>query len=68
MASEKEKLDTQTILEAHQKWLDSGGQQGQRANLQEADLERAHLEGADLRRAHLQGANLRGANLRGANL
>ena len=53
MAPEREKLDTQTILEAHQKWLDSGGQQGQRANLQEADLERAHLEGADLRRAHL---------------
>ncbi len=61
------------ILEAHRKWVESEGKEGERANLyranlQEADLRGAKLQGADLRGANLQGANLGGANLQGANL
>jgi len=71
------------ILEAHRKWVESEGKEGERANLyranlqeanlyranlQKADLYRANLQGADLREANLQGANLREANLQGADL
>ena len=50
------------ILEKHQKWL-QGEPGGERANLQDANL-----QGADLQRANLQGANLRWANLKGADI
>lgn len=66
------------ILERHKLWLDTEGEEGERADLQEAnlrganlqraDLQRANLQEADLRGAYLQWANLRGANLRGATL
>lgn len=60
------------ILKKHKDWLE-GESDGERANLQNADLRRANLQiadlrGADLRFANLQNANLRFANLRGANL
>ena len=56
------------ILDDHQLWLESGSNQGKRADLPGADLRGAHLEGADLRGANLRGAHLEGADLRGANL
>lgn len=71
------------ILEQHQKWLESHGQEGERADLSGADLEGADLPGvnlqaallrktnlrrADLLLADLQGASLMQANLEGANL
>ncbi len=66
------------ILEAHRKWVDSEGKEGEKAsligvNLQGASLIGANLQGASLSRANLQGANLIRANLQeailiGANL
>jgi len=71
------------ILEAHRKWVESEGKEGERAdlsganlsgaylfraNLQWAPLREANLQGAELWGANLQGANLRGANLQGVNL
>lgn len=66
----------QEILAAHTQWLYGNG--GERASLQDADiqganlqraaLERAGLEGTNLQRVELQGADLRGANLQRADL
>ncbi len=56
------------ILEAHEKWLESDGKEGEKANLARTNLIRANLQGANLFRANLQGASLHGANLEGANL
>ena len=70
--------ELENILEAHRKWVESEGKEGERANLGWANLQvaylfEANLEGADLRGANLEGADLAGANLqkaalRGANL
>ena len=66
------------ILDEHKKWLQSNGEEGQKAYLCEADLREAdlceanlceaNLRGADLCGADLCGADLRGADLRRANL
>ncbi len=66
------------ILEAHRKWVESEGKEGERAylfeaNLQGAALFAANLQGAalfaaNLQEAYLDEANLQGAKLRGANL
>ena len=61
------------ILDEHKKWLQSNGEEGQKANLCGADLRganlrEANLRGADLREADLREADLYGADLRGANL
>jgi hypothetical protein len=61
------------VLEAHKKWLESDGKEGQRANLRranltDADLTDADLTAADLRRADLRGADLTDADLRAADL
>ncbi len=61
------------ILEAHRKWVESEGKEGERAdlggaNLQGANLYEANLQGADLSQADLQGAYLDRANLQEANL
>ena len=61
------------ILEAHRKWVESEGKEGERAdlfeaNLQEAYLDEANLQGAYLREANLQGAKLSEADLQGAKL
>jgi hypothetical protein len=61
---DKEKLDN--ILSEHKTWV--GGEGGERANLQGADLHWADLHGANLRWANLHGADLHGADLRWANL
>ncbi len=51
------------ILAAHETWLETGGEEGE-----PADLSRANLQGADLGFANLQSANLRSAKLQGAFL
>lgn len=56
------------ILQAHQSWLKSKGQNGQRADLSQAGLVDADLPGANLEEANLQNAELASANLSGANL
>ena len=69
VVSEKQKITQkklQGILDNHKSWL--MGDEGKRANLQDADLQYANLRGANLQDANLQDANLRGAHLRGANL
>ena len=55
------------ILELHKKWLNDD-EDGERADLHDADLFWANLTGADLRGADLSCANLSGANLYHANL
>ena len=67
----KEKLAE--ILEGHNLWVQSGENEGERANLSDhdlivADLCCAILSGANLKRAILSGANLFEANLQKANL
>ena len=61
------------LLKDHQKWLESEGREGKRADLrnailQEADLHDLNLQGADMQNARLSVADLMGANLRLANL
>ena len=65
--------ELKTILDQHKLWLDSGEQDGKRAdiyrgNLRGAILKGANFSGADLSGASLFGANLSGAKLSGANL
>ena len=62
----KEELDK--IIDNHKKWLQSGGEEGERANLHSANLRSADLRYADLRSANLHSADLRSADLRSANL
>jgi len=56
------------ILEAHRKWVESEGKEGERADLFEANLQGADLVGANLQEATLYEANLQGAYLVEANL
>lgn len=56
------------ILEEHHKFRDSGGKQGQRADLSQLDLRGHSLRGADLRQAILQGTDLSHTDLRQADL
>ena len=62
----QEELDE--ILLAHEKWLESDGKGGVRADLSGANLRNADLRNADLSNANLRGANLRNADLRNADL
>jgi len=50
-----------SMLDSHEKWLETEGKLGIKANLSHADLLGANLMGADLRRADLSGADLRAA-------
>lgn len=81
MENNNTKIDQETlasILKEHQLWLESGGENGKRADLYgkdligmklgRANLRRANLRRANLRRAKLYGADLYGANLDGADL
>jgi uncharacterized protein YjbI with pentapeptide repeats len=56
------------ILSSHQKWLESEGKVGERANLSGVNLKYADLSGRNLRLAAVVGANLQFAQLKGANL
>ena len=62
----QEELDE--ILLAHEKWLESDGKGGVRADLSGANLRNADLRNADLSNANLSYANLRNADLSNANL
>ena len=61
-------MNINQIIEQHALWLDTGGEEGSRANLHGANLYGANLTRANLTRANLYGANLYGANLTLANL
>ena len=66
-----ENIDRETlsaILKEHQLWINSNGENGERADLSNKNLRGENLRGANLRGADLRGANLRGADLRGADL
>jgi uncharacterized protein YjbI with pentapeptide repeats len=65
--------DLEQILSNHHRWFHSRGNEGQKAELGDANLQKADFEGATLVEANLQGADLKQANLkqtdlRGANL
>ena len=65
--------ELERILEAHGKWVESDGKEGERAELSRSDLQGAmligtNLQGAGLGRANLQKANLQVAKLQDANL
>ena len=50
--------ELQKILEAHRKWVESEGKEGEKADLSGADLRGANLEGASLWEANLGGVDL----------
>lgn len=56
------------ILEAHRRWVESTGEEGERADLSHADLQGVDLSGAQLQGANLTGTLLHEANLAGADL
>lgn len=62
------KIELGKIIYEHQKWLETSGKEGKRANLYGANLNGADLSATDLRGANLHGASLFRANLSGANL
>jgi uncharacterized protein YjbI with pentapeptide repeats len=62
------KEELSEIFREHQKWLENGGRQGRRADLEGADLSDYNLQQINLDRANLQWANLRGVNLRTSSL
>jgi len=61
-------LKLEEILQQHELWVNSGGQEGNRADFSGADLRGADLAGANLQRADLQKANLKKAVLSLADL
>src|SRR3546814_1676445 len=52
-----------TILQEHEKWIKTDGQEGSRADLAGLNMERIALAGKDLSGANLKGAKLAGAKL-----
>lgn len=65
--------DLKGMLQAHRRWVESDGGEGQRANLQQGFLYQAKLSGvllanADAQEAYLSEADLTGSNLVQANL
>lgn len=56
------------VIQLHTLWLRSGGKEGRRAVLEDADLRQADLRNADLSYAALAGANMVRAELAGAKL
>ncbi len=56
------------ILDRHKLWLDTVGEEGERANLRGANLRDVDFRGADLRDVDFRGADLRGADLQGVDL
>ena len=70
MEKEHRKLTEEQISKTckeHEKWLASGGKEGERADFQNADLKNARLEGVNLEKANLNDARLNGAFLNFAN-
>ncbi len=60
--------ELEEILDRHRLWLDSRGEEGERADFHRAILQDAYLQGADLRAANFHQASLQGAELQNANL
>ena len=60
--------ELQNILASHKLWIETNGNQGQRADLFRANLTGANLYCANLSLANLTDANLTGANITGADL
>jgi len=54
-------VELHDILTAHEKWLESEGKEGERADLAGANLQKAYLFKANVQVAKLQGADLREA-------
>src|SRR5713101_1440525 len=52
------KEELRAILDSHRLWLDTGGSQGSRAELEGRDLSGCSLESANLSKANLQRCNL----------
>ncbi len=66
-------VELAAVLDQHRIWVESGGDEGTKAdlsgvNLESADLTGVNLQGAILQRANLRNADLSMANLRGASL
>ena len=66
-------IELAAILDQHKTWVESGSDEGTKAdlsgvNLENADLTGVNLQGAVLQRANLRNADLSMANLRGASL
>lgn len=61
-------LELAAVLDQHKMWVESGGENGTKADLCGADLSRADLTGANLQGAFLHKVKLRGADLSMANL
>jgi len=66
-------VELAAILDQHKIWVESGGDEGTKAdlcgvNLENADLTGVNLQGAFLQRANLRNADLSMANLKGASL
>src|SRR5215470_12476855 len=61
-------VELAAILDQHRIWVESGGDEGTKADLYGVNLENADLTGVNLQGAFLQRANLRGADLSMANL
>jgi len=66
-------VELAAILDQHKIWVESGGDEGTKAdlsgvNLENADLTGVNLQGAVLQRANLRNADLAMANLKGATL
>jgi uncharacterized protein YjbI with pentapeptide repeats len=60
-----DKVELARVVERHRRWLESGGRQGERADLTRAELEATRLSGTSI---NLQDAVLHGVNLRRADL
>lgn len=56
------------IIAEHDKWFQTGGEEGKKSNLQESTLIVANFQGANLSRANLQESYLKEANLKEAKL
>lgn len=72
-AGQLDLVELAAILDQHRIWVESGGDEGTKAdlcgvNLENADLTGVNLQGAFLQRANLRGADLSMANLKGASL
>ncbi|MDR3440074.1 pentapeptide repeat-containing protein [Telmatospirillum sp.] len=61
-------IDIEAILQAHARWVESGGQDGKRANLEGADLSGRQLAGALLTSSMLRKADLSGCDFSGAEM
>lgn len=64
----KPSVDIVGILGAHQAWLDSNGQEGEKARFEGMDLSGADLAGANLANASMRGVNLSDSDCSGAQM